>query len=166
MDQSASTHTADKVHTFDEVPTFDEVLARTTLPPCTLESFRDFAAEKHCQESLDFMAAVRSYDQEYQHLSQSSGGLRVDGSGKPLFDEWQELFHIYIKPYAPREINLTGKIRSKLLSEFVHDHVVLPSPSLFIPAVEHLSDLMRGVFVQWISSIFKAQPSVQQPSKM
>lgn len=138
------------VHT---VPTLDEVLSRTASHPYTLESFKKFAAEKHCQESLGFMAAVHEYDQGYRRLAGQPGGLQVDSHAGDLYTEWQELYRIYICPCAPLEINLDGKMRKWLLEQRDLEYVVLPNPTLFVPAVEYLSELMRGVFVQWITAM-------------
>lgn len=142
------------------VPTLDEVLSRTASPPYTLESFKEFAARKHCQESLGFMAAVHEYDREYQRLARTPGGLEIHALGGVLYTEWQELYRIYIYPCAPLELNLDGPQKKMLLEQRECEHDVLPNPKLFMPAVQYLSELMRGVFVQWITAMHEPSPRI------
>lgn len=99
-------------------PTLEEVLNNTAPAPYTLASYTAFLSQQHCLETLEFVTESRKYSAKYEEAAASSEESRVttaSDEGEDLMMDWTRLLDVYVKPGAPREINLPAEERDDLI---------------------------------------------------
>ena len=116
-------------------PTLSEILLGVTPPPWTLAAFKAYLFENHCIETIQFTFDSRRYAAFYdqfvaEHPTSRESRERVCGS-------WELLMQTYVTPCAPREVNLSSRVRDRLLNIPCG-----PSP----PPPPELEDAIRSIF--------------------
>jgi Regulator of G protein signaling domain len=136
-------------------PTLEDVLNNTAPSPYTLAAYTAFLSQQHCLETLEFVTESRKYSAKYEEaaaqLKQSSVTTASD-EGFDLMLEWTRLLDIYIKPGAPREINLPAEERDDLIG-YPYEPT-LPPPEALDPSVKRMYDLMSdSIFIPFCNSL-------------
>jgi Regulator of G protein signaling domain len=136
-------------------PTLDDVLNGTAPPPYTLSAYTAFLSEQHCLETLEFTMESKKYQEKYDEGAASLAGMPLNcdtEEGFELQQEWSRLLDIYIRPGAPREINLPAEERDDLLDYPCHTKP--PPPEALSPAVKRMYDLMSdSIFIPFCNSL-------------
>ncbi|KAK5054647.1 hypothetical protein LTR84_001538 [Exophiala bonariae] len=136
-------------------PTLDEVLNNTAPQPYTLAAYTAFLSQKHCLETLEFTTEAKKYAEKYDEVSAQLAGipLTIDtNEGFDLIQDWNRILDIYVKPGAPREINLPAEERDDLV-ELSADFRP-PQPEAFDPAIKRMYDLMSdSIFIPFCDSL-------------
>ncbi|KAJ5145899.1 uncharacterized protein N7515_000463 [Penicillium bovifimosum] len=127
-----------------------DILSDKAPKPYTAGAFFDFAAAKHCTESIDFIVKAQNYHDLYPSL-QSFMHEKVTQEAASVGEEWGYLMRTFISPGSPCELNLPSSIRNELLS---HDPMLIPPPPVDLePAVQHTSEtLIDNVLIPFLKS--------------
>lgn len=143
-------------------PTLEDVLNNTAPPPYTLAAYTAFLSQQHCLETLEFVTEARKYSKKYDEAAANLAGMPLTietDQGFELIQDWSRLLDIYVKPGAPREINLPSEERDQLI-EVPYDPKP-PLPETLNPAVQRMYDLMSdSIFIPFCNSL-KAVPHAQ-----
>lgn len=136
-------------------PALEDVLANTAPPPYTLAAYTAFLSQQHCLETLEFVTESRKYSAKYEEaaaqLKDSSISTSTD-EGFDLMMDWTRLLDVYVKPGAPREINLPAEERDELI-HCSYDPI-LPLPEALDPAIKRMYDLMSdSIFIPFCNSL-------------
>jgi hypothetical protein len=148
-------------------PTLEDVLNNKAPPPYTLAAYTAFLSQQHCLETLEFTTEAKRYADKYDEASANLAGmpLNVDTQeGWELIQDWTRMLDIYVKPGAPREINLPAEERDDL----VHLPYELrpPPPEALDAAVKRIYDLMAdSIFIPFCNSL-KQLPYAQTYNAM
>ncbi|ORY83010.1 hypothetical protein BCR37DRAFT_378951 [Protomyces lactucae-debilis] len=121
-------------------PTLERILAGQSPPPFTLTAFMGFLSQNHCLETLEFTLDASRYQQYYYSLSQVPP---IPGSmeANRLSTSWERLIGAYVRPGAPREVNLTSHVRDALMR--IPNTYTPPAPESLDQAVFKIIELMR-----------------------
>ena len=137
------------------VPTLKEILANQAAPPWTLSAFTAYLSQNLCLENLEFTKDAQRYQKLYDELALTMAGIPlVPGMEecRQLKRLWQSLLDNYVKPGAPKEVNLTSKVRDALLSRPYKD--ILPPPETLDVALRKIYDLMdESIMLSFISDL-------------
>ncbi|KAI6350075.1 hypothetical protein MCOR25_010599 [Pyricularia grisea] len=132
-------------------PTLQEILANKAPPPCTLSAFMAYLSQNHCLETLEFTMEAERYRTAYHQLAGDETNWSRDASDH-LCGHWQKLINAYITPCGPREVNLPGPVRDRLLR--LPCSSTPPSPSELDEAVRIVYELMNdSVLLPFIESM-------------
>jgi hypothetical protein len=136
-------------------PTLEDVLNNTAPAPYTLAAYTAFLSQQHCLETLEFVTESRKYSDKYAEavaqLKESSIKSSTD-QGFELMMDWNRLLDVYVKPGAPREINLPAEERDELIS--CSYDPILPLPEALDPAIKRMYDLMSdSIFIPFCNSL-------------
>ncbi|EHA50531.1 hypothetical protein MGG_03146 [Pyricularia oryzae 70-15] len=132
-------------------PTLQEILANKAPPPCTLSAFMAYLSQNHCLETLEFTMEAERYRVAYHQLAGDETTWSRDASDH-LCGHWQKLINAYITPCGPREVNLPGPVRDRLLR--LPCSSTPPSPSELDEAVRIVYELMNdSVLLPFIESM-------------
>ena len=144
---------------FSNRPTLDDVLGERSHPPYTLSAFTAYLSQQHCLETLEFTVAVKNYGNKYTKNVTILARQPVSFNANDLTElqqDWVRLLDIFIKPGAPREINLPAEERDDLLEQDYSNQP--PSPETLHPAVQRMHDLMSdSIFLPFLNS-FNPKP--------
>lgn len=136
-------------------PTLDEVLNNTAPQPYTLAAYTAFLSQKHCLETLEFTTEAKKYAAQYDQVAAQLAGtpLTIDtNEGFDLIQDWNRILDIYVKPGAPREINLPAEERDDLVEQSADFRP--PRPEAFEPAIKRMYDLMSdSIFIPFCDSL-------------
>lgn len=136
-------------------PTLDEVLNNTAPQPYTLAAYTAFLSQQHCLETLEFTTEAKKYAEKYDEASAQLAGipLTIDtNEGYDLIQDWRRILDIYVKPGAPREINLPAEERDDLVEQ--SSDLRPPQPEAFEPAIKRMYDLMSdSIFIPFCNSL-------------
>ena len=136
-------------------PTLDDVLNGQAPGPYTLAAYTAFLSQQHCLETLEFVTEAKKYSDKYDEASATYHGmpLTVDSSeGFELQQDWVRIMDVYVKPGAPREINLPAEERDDLIDEPYDPRP--PKPEALDPAVRRMRDLMSdSIFIPFCNSV-------------
>jgi hypothetical protein len=136
-------------------PTLEDVLNNKAPSPYTLAAYTAFLSQQHCLETLEFTTEAKKYADKYDEASASMAGMPITidtQEGWELIQDWQRLLEIYVKPGAPREINLPSEERDDLI-EHSFD-VKPPQPENLDAAVKRMYDLMSdSIFIPFCNSL-------------
>ncbi|EXJ81991.1 hypothetical protein A1O1_08059 [Capronia coronata CBS 617.96] len=136
-------------------PTLDDVLANKAPSPYTLAAFTAFLSQQHCLETLEFTTEAKKYADKFDEASASLAGMpiTVDAQeGWELIQDWTRILDIYVKPGAPREINLPAEERDDLLEQAYE--LRPPPPEALDAAVKRMYDLMsESIFIPFCNSL-------------
>lgn len=144
-------------------PTLREVLANSAPPPWTLSAFTVYLSQNHCLETLEFTMDATLYRKHYEMLLANCGEKTIMPSTEGceyVRMLWQKLLDAYISPDSPREVNLPGDVRQRLLSS--PNHFRPPSPQQLDTAVRVVYELMdESVLVPFLSSVSQISTYIQ-----
>ena len=130
-------------------PVLEDVLNDKAPPPHTLSAFMAFLSQQHCLEVLEFTMEAEKYRKTYEIASSNLSGNPVtfeSDEGFELQQHWTRILDIYIKPGAPREINLPSEERDDLVDCPYEEE--LPLPEALDPAVKKMKELMSdSIFI-------------------
>ncbi|KIV88417.1 hypothetical protein PV10_08103 [Exophiala mesophila] len=136
-------------------PTLEDVLNNNAPSPYTLAAYTAFLSQQHCLETLEFTTEAKKYTEKYDLASAQLAGmpLTVDtDEGFDLIQDWNRMLDIYVKPGAPREINLPAEERDELV-ECPYE-LRPPQPEVLEPAVRRMYDLMSdSIFIPFCNSL-------------
>lgn len=135
-------------------PTLDDVLNNRAPSPYTLAAYTAFLSQQHCLETLEFVTEAKNYTTKYEEFTAASEEpLTTESSeGFELMQEWTRIMDVYLKPGAPREINLPAEERDDLIEEPYEPNP--PKPEALNPAVQRMRDLMSdSIFIPFCNSV-------------
>ncbi|KAK5947265.1 hypothetical protein PMZ80_001414 [Knufia obscura] len=157
-------------------PTLDDVLNGQAPSPYTLAAYTAFLSQQHCLETLEFVTEAKKYATKYDESAASYHGmpLTTDSSeGFELQQDWIRIMDVYVKPGAPREINLPAEERDDLVEESYEPRP--PKPEALDPAVRRMRDLMSdSIFIPFCNSVktvshaatYNALSDISRPSDL
>lgn len=138
-------------------PTLQEILSNAAPSPWTLGAFMAYLSENHCLETLEFTMDAARYEKHYHAMladdSKISNLLSNPTSPDKEFvrNLWQKLLDAYIRPNAPREVNLPCEVRNHLLS--LPYSMTCPDPSELVSAIKITYELMdQSVLIPFLNS--------------
>lgn len=136
-------------------PTLDDVLNGRAPAPYTLAAYTAFLSQQHCLETLEFVTEAKKYATKYDEYGASYHGMPMTTEtteGLELQEDWNRIMDIYVKPGAPREINLPAEERDDLIDEPIEPKP--PRPEALDPAVRRMRDLMSdSIFIPFCNSV-------------
>jgi hypothetical protein len=136
-------------------PTLEDVLNNTAPQPYTLAAYTAFLSQQHCLETLEFVTEARRYSDKYDEACLELTGMPLTSDtdqGFELTQMWNRILDIYVKPGAPREINLPAEERDDLV-EYPYEPRPAP-PGALDPAVKRMYDLMSdSIFIPFCNSL-------------
>jgi hypothetical protein len=136
-------------------PSLDEVLNNTAPQPYTLAAYTAFLSQQHCLETLEFTIEAKKYADKYDEVAAHLVGMpiTVDAEeGYELTQDWLRIMDIYVKPGAPREINLPSEERDDLVETPYEPRP--PQPEALDAAVKRMYDLMSdSIFIPFCNSL-------------
>lgn len=143
-------------------PTLEDVLNNKAPSPYTLAAYTAFLSQQHCLETLEFTTEAKKYADKYDEASASLAGMPLTietQEGWELIQDWTRILEIYVKPGAPREINLPAEERDELIEQ-TYD-LKPPRPESLDAAVKRMYDLMSdSIFIPFCNSL-KGLPHAQ-----
>jgi hypothetical protein len=107
-------------------PTLKEVLNNTASPPYTLAAYTAFLSEQHCLEMLQFVTEARDYVDACKEYAD-----HVDAGYFDLLKRWKRIMNVYVRPGAPREIDISAEYRV-YLTEWPAEASDSPPPSVVL----------------------------------
>ncbi|KAL2430558.1 hypothetical protein ABEF95_010986 [Exophiala dermatitidis] len=136
-------------------PTLEDVLANKAPSPYTLAAYTAFLSQQHCLETLEFTTEAKKYADKFDEASASLAGMPITvdtQEGWDLIQDWIRILDIYVKPGAPREINLPAEERDDLIEQPYE--LRPPRPEKLDPAVKRMYDLMSdSIFIPFCNSL-------------
>ena len=136
-------------------PTLDDVLNGTAPAPYTLAAYEAFLVSQHCPETLEFVTESRKYAEKYEHALKELKTECITTESDEGFDlmlDWNRILDVYVKPGAPREINIPAEERDDLISHECEP--TLPPPEALNPCVKRMYDLMSdSIFIPFCNSL-------------
>ena len=136
-------------------PTLEDVLANKAPSPYTLAAYTAFLSQQHCLETLEFTTEAKKYADKFDEASASMAGMPITAEtqeGWELIQDWQRILEIYVKPGAPREINLPSEERDDMIDR-AYDFKP-PRPEYLDAAVKRMYDLMSdSIFIPFCNSL-------------
>jgi hypothetical protein len=143
-------------------PTLQDVLNNKAPQPYTLTAFMAFLSQQHCLETLEFTLEAQKYHEKYDQAAANTAEIPLDHDSEEGFEleqDWVRLLDIYVKPGAPREINLPAIERDDLVDYPLGKKP--PPPEALDPAVKRMYDLMSdSIFIPFCNSL-KEVPHAQ-----
>ncbi|KAH7187607.1 RGS domain-containing protein [Fusarium oxysporum] len=142
------------------MPSLADVMSDLSPDPWRLNDFKAYLSRNHCLEPLQFVQDVSRYRACY---AESVGDCRIPWEcSRCHYDypqaQWKDLLDAYILPTAHREINLTSKVRDRLL-RFRYSNLP-PHPSEFDDAVKAALELMEDSI---LPGFLNSQVWLEQP---
>lgn len=138
-------------------PTLDDVLNGRAPEPYTLAAYTAFLSQQHCLETLEFTMEAKSYREKYDIAAAQLAGMPFNNEsdeGYELQQDWLRVLDVFVKPGAPREINLPAEERDDLVD--YPCGLRPPPPEAFDPAVKRMYDLMSdSIFIPFCNSLKK-----------
>ncbi len=136
-------------------PTLEDVLNNTAPAPYTLAAYTAFLSQQHCLETLEFVTESRKYSTKYAEAAIQLKDLPITtdtDQGFELMMDWTRLLDVYVKPGAPREINIPAEERDDLIN-FPYEPTLAP-PEALDPCVKRMYDLMSdSIFIPFCNSL-------------
>ena len=142
-------------------PTLDDVLNEKAPAPYTLAAYTAFLSQQHCLETLEFVTEAKKYASKYYEYAAEYHGMPLTtetSEGFELQQDWIRILDVYVKPGAPREINLPAEVRDDLVEEPYEPRP--PFPEALEPAIKRMRDLMSdSIFIPFCNSVKAPQIS-------
>ncbi|CCU82385.1 regulator of G protein signaling domain protein [Blumeria hordei DH14] len=137
-------------------PSLQDVLSNIAPSPWTLSAFMAYLSQNHCLETLEFTMDAARYEKQYHKMQAQTSHLSVYPSSSHDIAHtrklWQRLLDAYIKPNAPREVNLPGEVRDHLVS--LSNNTTSPDPKELVVAVRIIYELMEeSVLVPFLNTV-------------
>ena len=111
-----------------------------------------YLSQNHCMETLEFTMDADRYQTAYTSLLPNDPALWTRDRTEHVCLLWGKLMQAYIIPYAPREVNLPGPVRDRLLG--LSYTSMPPSPRELDEAVQIVYELMNdSVLFPFIESV-------------
>lgn len=145
-------------------PTLQEILNDQSRAPYTLSAFIAYLSQQHCLETLEFTMAAKHYQAKHSEMTSRMASSEPDSASdeavKQLQQEWARLLDVYIKPGAPREVNLFAEERDNLLRQ--EEPSEPPAATTLDGAVQQINELMtESILLPFLTSF--AQQGRAQP---
>ncbi|KAH6654761.1 hypothetical protein BKA67DRAFT_566160 [Truncatella angustata] len=135
-------------------PVFAEVILGTSSNPWTRDAFILFLSRHHCMENLEFSVDVEKYIDIY---TKSTTNIPMSSTKRySISSSWERLMQSYIEPGAPREVNVSGRIRDNLLN--LPYILSPPKPSELYEAQRLVSALVDDSLAIFLESAGSSQP--------
>ena len=136
-------------------PTLEDVLQGRAPSPYTLAAYTAFLSQQHCLETLEFTTESRRYAAKYEEARSNHKDSEITtecDEGFELRMDWERLLEVYVKPGAPREINIPAEERDDLI-HYPYEPT-LPPPEALDPCVKRMYDLMSdSIFIPFCNSL-------------
>lgn len=136
-------------------PTLDDVLNGRAPAPYTLAAYTAFLSQQHCLETLEFVTEAKKYADKYDEIAALLHGMPMTtetSEGFELQQDWIRIMDVYVKPGAPREINLPAEERDDMIDEPYEPRP--PKPEALDPAIQRMRDLMSdSIFIPFCNSV-------------
>ena len=137
-------------------PTLQDILANSAPPPWTLGAFMAYLSQNHCLETLEFTMEAERYQTTFSQVQfdegQDDAARWSQDAQDYTFSIWRRLIGTYITPLGPREVNLPGPVRDRLLA--LDRNSAPPNPSELNEAVRIIFELMNdSVLLSFIDSV-------------
>ena len=150
-------------------PSLSEILRDEAPAPWTLKAFTAYAARNFCLENLEFLQDADRYQRAYRSIFHSGATSKSDrpkhlrriGSGQieRLREMWMSLILHYIAPSSPRELNISGDIRTALVP--LHKSMDVPHPDHLKPAIDKVFELIEDSILFSFLNDVRSPPSPQ-----
>ncbi|CAK7229105.1 hypothetical protein SBRCBS47491_007134 [Sporothrix bragantina] len=146
-------------------PTLQDILSNSALPPWTLGAFMAYLSQNHCLETLEFTMEAERYQTTFSQVQLDEGQDDATQWSQDAQDYtfaiWRRLIGTYITPLGPREVNLPGPVRDRLLA--LDGNSAPPSPCELNEAVKIVYELMNdSVLLSFIDSVNTAAQQQDQ----
>ena len=142
-------------------PTLDDVLNGKAPKPYTLAAYTAFLSQQHCLETLEFTLEAKNYREKYDAAAAQLAGMPLNtdsDEGFELQQDWMRVLDVYVKPGAPREINLPAEERDDMVD--YPCGLKPPPPEAFDASVKRMHDLMSdSIFIPFCNSLKKLDHS-------
>lgn len=137
-------------------PTLKDILANSAPPPWTLGAFMAYLSQNHCLETLEFTMEAERYQTTFAQVQldegQDDAAQWSQDAQDYTFAIWRRLIGTYITPLGPREVNLPGPVRDRLLAR--EQSPSPPNPSELHEAVTIVYELMNdSVLLSFVDSV-------------
>ncbi|CAK7197760.1 hypothetical protein SEUCBS139899_000408 [Sporothrix eucalyptigena] len=137
-------------------PTLQDILSNSAPPPWTLGAFMAYLSQNHCLETLEFTMEAERYETTFSQVQLDEGQDDATQWSQDAQDYafaiWRRLIGTYITPLGPREVNLPGPVRDRLLA--LDKSPAPPAPSELNEAVKIVYELMNdSVLLSFIDSV-------------
>ncbi|CAK7228271.1 hypothetical protein SCUCBS95973_006823 [Sporothrix curviconia] len=137
-------------------PTLQDILANSAAPPWTLGAFMAYLSQNHCLETLEFTMEAERYQTTFAQVqvdeNQDNAAQWSQDAQDYTFAIWRRLIGTYIAPLGPREVNLPGPVRDRLLA--LDKNFAPPSPGELDEAIKIVYELMNdSVLLSFIDSV-------------
>ena len=148
-------------------PTLQDILSNSAPPPWTLGAFMAYLSQNHCLETLEFTMEAERYQNTFAQIQMDEGQINAalwpQDAQDYTFSMWRKLIGNYIMPCGPREVNLPGRVRDRLLR--LDRSSTPPNPAELEEAVKIVYELMNdSVLLSFFDSMQQQeQYYYQQP---
>ncbi|KIH95002.1 regulator of g protein signaling domain containing protein [Sporothrix brasiliensis 5110] len=147
-------------------PTLKDILANSAPPPWTLGAFMAYLSQNHCLETLEFTMEAERYQTTFAQVQLDEGQDDAAQWSQDARDYtcaiWRRLLGTYITPLGPREVNLPGPVRDRLLA--LDKSRSPPHPRELNEAVTIVYDLMNdSVLLSFVDSVNTTAHEQDQP---
>ncbi|KAK4949664.1 hypothetical protein LTR10_011505 [Elasticomyces elasticus] len=146
-------------------PTLEDVLNNKAPSPYTLAAYTAFLSQQHCLETLEFTTEAKRYAEKYDEVAANLAGMPITvdtHEGWELIQDWTRIMDIYVKPGAPREINLPAEERDDLVD--LPCEVRPPRPEMLDAAVKRI--LKHLPYAQTYNAMSEYMHSELEPSRL
>jgi Regulator of G protein signaling domain len=147
------------------IPTLQEILTNRSPPPWTLAAFTAYLAQNHCLENLQFIKAAERYRKQHIAIAEelmAKPPRPESTAARALRAQWLQLLDAYVRPNAPREVNLPANVRDALL--IMPIDAAPPNPSILDPAIQRILELMNeSILLSFISEHAPQRPASTGP---
>lgn len=147
-------------------PSLQDILSNTAPPPWTLGAFMAYLSQNHCLETLEFTMEADRYSQTWGQIQIDEGtpdaAYWAPDAQEYTWALWRKLIANYIMPCGPREVNLPGRVRDRLLC--LDRSAAPPSPAELDEAVRIVYELMNdSVLLSFFDAMQQQEQYYYQP---
>ncbi|KAL2891745.1 RGS domain-containing protein [Ceratocystis lukuohia] len=141
-------------------PDLQDVLKNRAPPPFTLGAFMAYLSQNHCLETLEFSLDAEQYRLAYTRTLERSAGQFSPRDVDHLTKLWEKLLHVYLMPYATREINIPAYVKEPVIN--IDYFAAIPHPDVLADIVRVVHELMTdSVLGPWVESILSSPVALE-----